>query len=60
MIVKILFKKNLEYGEINVVLMLNGVVKGVIVVDIERELDFRFLIGFVVLELKLRLGIDFG
>lgn len=37
MTVKILLKKNSEYGEINAVLMLNGAVKGVIVADRERE-----------------------
>lgn len=60
MTLKILPKKNSEYGEINAVLMLNGAVKGVIVADTERELDSRSSTGFVVLESKLRPGIDSG
>lgn len=56
MTVKILLKKNSEYGEINAVLMLNGAVKGVIVADRERERererDSGSSTGFVVLETK--------
>lgn len=54
MTVKILLKKNSEYGEINAVLMLNGAVKGVIVADRERERerDSGPSTGFVVLETK--------